>query len=368
MIERRAFSFGLGAALLATAAKAEIRYNGADLDVRERKPLKKLPYTPLEKVPNHREIMRGIIQELARYCHAHAPRMAVLVRNAPELALKGRREWQWQAWRNPRGEANGSLSPMGSINNDYVEAIDGVLIDGMFTGREVYGQPTKQAESAYLLTEAQAVKSLGRPVFSIEYGADGAHKALTAKTAKDEGFLFWFDNEGDKRLGTIPAKLPDDENPDHIGALSEAKNFLVMSESDGFVSRSAWVKALAETNYDVLIVNPFWNGRDPLNYEDMQALKFKKLGARRMVLAEMSVGRALEGAYYWKEEWKEGNPSWLFAKDPLVGSQWVVEYWSDDWKKIMGEYVVAAAKLGFDGILLNHADSYILFEDMMPID
>lgn len=368
MIGRRAFSLGIGATLLAGAARAEIRYNGADLDVRERRPLKKLPYTPFEKVPNHREMMRGVVRELAHFSHGVKPPMSVLVRNAPELTLKGKREWQWQIWRDPAGEAKGTISPLGSVNNEFIEAIDGVLIDGMFTGREVYGQPTRQAESAYLLTEAQAVRSLERRVLTIEYGASEAQMKMTAKTAQDEDFLVWFNNEGDKSLATIPTRAPENENANEIRSLEDAKNFLFMARSDGFVSRAAWVKALAATNYDLLIISPFWNDKEPLGYADMKALQFKKLGARRMVLAQMSVGRAREGAYYWKEEWKEGNPSWLFAPDPDAPGHWVVQFWDDGWKKIMADYIIAAAKLGFDGVLLDHADSYILFEDMMPID
>ncbi len=66
------------------------------------------------------------------------------------------------------------------------------------------------------------------------------------------------DRDGDKLLARIPAERPMRENISAVSDIAKAKNFLPMLRSDVYGSRSDWVEALVATNYDMLLLDPFW--------------------------------------------------------------------------------------------------------------
>ena len=361
MIGRRAFTLGLGTSLLAAAPL------GRALAER-RKPIREMPYIPFEQVPNHRAMMREMIGQVSTYCRRHAPQLTVMVRNAPELIVKGKREWQWQIWNDPEADKAGAITPIGSIDKDYLALVDGLLVDGMFSGGERYGEATGPDRHALLLAAAKGARAEGKTVLSIEYEPGQEMTDAILRQSRADGFLTWIDRSGNERLARIPKEIPTGENAEQIGSLSTARNFLPMLTADGFKSRQDWVAALYDTNYDLLVLDAFWNDLVPLTYADLARLKQKKTGARRLVLADLPLGRARESAYYWKPDWREDNPSWLVARDPAQAGHWLVSYWDKGWEAVVGAHIQAAVKLGFDGFLLDQADSYLLFEDMMPID
>lgn len=361
MIGRRAFTLGLGSSLLAAAPLGRAL---AD----RRKPIREMPYIPFEQVPNHRALMRRMIGQISAYCRRHAPQLAIMVRDAPELVVKGKREWQWQIWNDPAADKAGTITPIGSIDRDYLALIDGLLIDGMFSGADRYGEPTDADRHALLLAAAKGARTEGKTVLSVEYGPGPEMTDAILRQSKTDGFITWINRLGDEQLARIPKEIPAGENAGHIASLTAARNFLVMLAAGGFKSREDWVAALCDTNYDLLVLDAFWNDLVPLTYADIARLKQKKTGARRLVLADLPLGRARESAYYWKPEWRADDPSWLVARDPAQAGHWLVSYWDKGWEAVVGAHIQAAVKLGFDGFLLDQADSYLLFEDMMPID
>ena len=127
--------------------------------------------------------------------------------------------------------------------------------------------------------------------------------------------MTYIDRDGDKVLDHVPGH-PSLENAAHVTNLSQAQNFLPMSSSERYGSRDAWVAALAATNYDLLLLDPFWRGSELLTFADVKALKFKQLGSQRLVLGSLPVGRAADTRFYWKKDWQVGNPGWIVAPDP----------------------------------------------------
>lgn len=358
MIDRRAVIFGLASLPLAKAAAAA--------DDRTRK-LRDIPYTPIEDIPNHRKYMRDIVGALSTYARARNPDFVLLARNAPELLIKEQREWDWETGRDIEGAAMGKYSPVGSVIRPYLKAIDGLLIDGLFYGRDKVDQPTEPAEAQLLLTAAAALHNEGRRVFTIEYCKDPKMQSTVAKKASQAKVLATIDGAGDKRLGRIPPGRPATENADHVTRLAQVRNMLPMLHSERYESRDAWVAALADTNYDMLVIDPFWRGTEPLTPADIAALRYKKMGSRRLVVATLSIGEAFEGRYYWNADWQVGTPDWLVATDPDNPSQTVVRYWVAEWKGIIGKYMQGLMDSGFDGVLYDHIDAYRYFEELMPL-
>jgi endo-alpha-1,4-polygalactosaminidase (GH114 family) len=358
MIGRRAF--GLGAAALLAAGSARAQQPPA------KKKRRDIPYTPLEQIPNHRQMMRDIIIAISEYAKKRNPRFAILVRNAPELLVKETREWKWETMRDP--DNTEKYPKVGTVNRPYLKAIDGVLIDGLSYGVPDYGKPSDADRTKTMLGFAEVVRREGRRLAAIDYCSTKAQVADAEAKAGKAGALSYIDRDGDKRLDRVAPGLPMHENPNPIHDLASAQNFLPMLRSDGFATRSAWFEALARTNYDVLLLDPFWRETDSLSFEQVRALRYKRLGADRLVLGVMPLALARDTRFYWKPDWKVGNPPFLVAPDPDDPAETIVNYWDDKWKELIGKYIQGIVDLNVDGVLLDQADAYLYFEDLMPLE
>ena len=326
-----------------------------------------IPYTPVDKIPDHRPLMRAIVATLAAYAKKRNPRFLVLGRNAPGLLIKEYREWDLETSRDTEGAAAGKYSPVGTLNHPYLGAIDGILFDGLFYGGDAYGSETPGRKAAVPLEAAARLIANGRRALSVEYCDSREAVARADAEAAKARVLAYIDRDGNNRLDHLPGDRPREENAEPVHDLAQVRDYLPMLSSGSFASRSAWVMALRETNYDLLILDPFWRGSEPLGRDDVRALKFKKMGTDRLVMAYMPMGRARDGTFYWRPDWTIGKPGFLVATDPAEPAQIIVRYWDPGWEEILGRYIQGIVDLGFDGVLFDQLDSYLYFEKLTPL-
>jgi len=327
---------------------------------------KSIPYVPIEDIPNHRQLMRDVVIALSDYCKKRRPDMVVLARGAPELVIKGRREAEWEAGRDPDGVAQGRYAPEGAIDGPYLNALDGLLVDAPFYGYDQYEQATRPDDQQALLAAAEAMRRQGKHALSIDYCKDGGHVSDAAVRAQKAKLLSYVDTEGSKLLGHVPSGAPASENPNHVTDLADARNFLPVMTANAYTQRDKWFQALAGTNHDLLLVDPFFHGAS-MSVQDVTALKFKRIGSKRLVMAPLSVGYAAVDRFYWQKGWRVGLPDWIAAVDSDNPGRFAVDYWTEGWKKVLGNYVTGLCDLGIDGILLDGLDTYLQFEAMLPI-
>jgi endo-alpha-1,4-polygalactosaminidase (GH114 family) len=367
MIGRRSFSLGVASLLAATRASAAVMVGDKELPDPDapKKSRRDIPFTPLEQIPNHRQLMRDIVIALSDYAKKRNPKFLILARNAPELLVKETREWKWETMRDPDGIDK--YAKVGSINRPYLKAIDGMVIDGTWYGAADYGKPTSTAKSKYLQAIGEVVRREGRRLLTIDYCADERIDTTIEAVAARAGALDYIDRDGDKMLGRIPGRLPRHENPDLVANLARAKNFLPMLRSDTFATRTDWVNALAATNYDMLMIDTFWREAESVTFDQVRQLRYKRLGSDRLVFGVLPLGLARDTRFYWKPDWKLGAPPFLAAPDPADPAQMVVNFWDEKWKEIIGKYMQGIVDLGVDGVLLDQVDAYLYFEDLMPL-
>lgn len=100
---------------------------------------------------------------------------------------------------------------------------------------------------------------------------------------------------------------------------------------------------------------------------DIERLKRKPDGSRRLVLAYLSIGEAERYRFYWDESWLEPakRPAWLGAVNPSWAGNYTVEFWNPEWQHLIvgdsGSYVDRVIDEGFDGVYLDRADIYQQF-------
>jgi cysteinyl-tRNA synthetase len=146
---------------------------------------------------------------------------------------------------------------------------------------------------------------------------------------------------------------PYNVNSRNITDLWDAKNFLYILNPSGFSSKEEFLNALRNTDYDVLVIDMFYNG-EALRRDEVSSLKVKRNGGRRLVIAYMSIGEAEDYRYYWKEEWKKDPPEWLGEEN---------SEWPGNYQDIILGYTRRIVDAGFDGAYLDIIDAFEYWEN-----
>ena len=317
------------------------------------KEYKKESVTPLPilSVVDHREAMRQFIQSISTYARRQNRNFMVVTKDGLDLLVK-------------KDLADEKISLPART---YMRSIDAVMIDGLFYGRQAFGLPTdKKVLETRLPLVNQAIKN-GIKTFAIEYvkSPQEAQEAIKLNTAR--GLIPFPSMTPRNVLNEIPSypRRPLNENPKSILSMKDVKNFLYLRETAKFGRQDEFTLNIHGTNFDLVVVDIF-HGRTPLSRQAVETLKYKKVGAKRLVFAHIDIGTASSHRYYWKARWREGSPFWIKAPVPGEPDRYFVQFSQPEWRRIISgnpkSYVFGAIKQGFDGIILEGINAYRFFE------
>lgn len=299
-----------------------------------------------------REEMRLFIQRLSTYARSIKPDFAIVVENGEGLTIK----------TDPTDET--LVMPA----RTFSRSIDGILAVGLYHGRSAFGTPPadeKGLEARLSLLDRARRNGLG--VYALDLADDPAaiDNGQTASAAR--GFAYHAiptDTVENAILSDYPPR-PFSESPSSVVSLRDIGNFAVVGNSPYYGRQDEYALHMHGTNYDMLIVDPF-HGRRPLTKQAVETLKYKQVGAKRMVLARIDIGVAASYLYYWKNNWQPGSPSWIGAPLHDDPDRYYANYWRPEWQRIVygdtASYVYAVIDQGYDGIVLAGADIFEIFE------
>lgn len=296
----------------------------------------------------YRQDMRNFVQAIHACAKKIKPGFIVIPQNGHELLTEN-------------GEEKGVLE----IN--YCAAIDGVGREDLFYGYEEDNIPTPESERNYMLAFMDLAEKNGKEVLVTDYCwtklfVDNSYQQNTAR-----GYISFAADH--RELDNIPAypTHPYNINASDITALGEARNFLYLLNSGSFKTKTAFLNSVKNTNYDLIIIDLFYNGSEELNSNEIVSLKVKSNGGARLVLAYMSIGEAEDYRYYWKPEWEKNPPSWLAEENPDWPGNYNVRYWDLAWQAIIygndNSYLKKILDAGFDGVYLDIIDAFEYFEE-----
>lgn len=292
---------------------------------------------------DYRQEMRNFVQEIAEQARQQAPDFIVIPQNGHELLLKGDKP-----------------------DKDYLSAINGLGQEDLFFGYEEDDQPTPARATNRLLNQLAVGKEAGKTILVTDY----CHTSFKVNNSYSQnqamGFLSFAAPERDlTKIPGNPSSLPG-ENANNITRLSEAKNFLYLLNKSEFESKTDFIEAIQNTNYDVLVTDAFF-GEKVFTASEVDQLRQKKNGGNRLVISYMSIGEAEDYRYYWQQNWNPGNPEWLLSENPDWDGNYKVEYWADEWKSIIygneDSYLQKILDSGFDGVYLDIIDGFHFFEN-----
>lgn len=251
-------------------------------------------------------------------------------------------------------------------NRQYLTAIDGIGRESVFYGYNADNEATPEEARSWINDYLQLARAYGKTVMVTDYTWE-EHKMEDSYAISDSlGYISFAASH--RELDIIPPypERPHEVNEKDITSLDQAENFLYLLNTANFDTKSGYLDSLASTNYDLLIIDLFYHASRQLTAEDLQTLKTKANGGRRLVIAYMSIGEAEDYRYYWKRIWHKYPPSWMGSENPNWEGNYLVEYWEPDWQQyIYGRpdaYLDRILSVGFDGVYLDLVDAYRNFE------
>ena len=296
---------------------------------------------------NYRQDMRDFVQGISAYAKGIKPNFIIIPQNGHELLTKN-------------GEETGTLALA------YLDAIDGVGREDLFYGYDDDDAATPALEGDHMVSFLEIAEKSGIEVLVTDYCSTQSFVDDSYYQNAARGYISFA--AGQRELDNIP-DYP--ENPYRVHAsdvtsLREAKNFLYLINPGSFPSRDAFLHAVRETNYDIVIIDLFYEDT-VLNASEVASLKTKANGGSRLIIAYMSIGEAEDYRYYWQREWETDPPSWLAEENPEWPGNYKVQYWNKDWQNIIygkdNSYLKKILDVGFDGVYLDIVDAFEYFED-----
>lgn len=249
------------------------------------------------------------------------------------------------------------------VNLAYLEDIDAIGIESLNYGYFYKdGVVTPKAEKMRMASMLDIFKRYKKKVLSIDYVMNQSQIQEVIYENRRRGYIS-FPSLSRDLDGLIKIY---DENDRDVTDIKQARNFLYIINPQNYGSKDAFLDELSNTNWDVVIVDAFF-GEEALSFEDVQSLKVKKNGGKRLVISYLSIGEAENYRYYWKDEWNQSLPVWIDEENPIWRGNYKVRYWSLQWKKILiyanDSYLNRILEAGFDGAYLDLVDSFYYFEE-----
>ena len=296
--------------------------------------------------PYYRQAMRDFVQSISAYAKGITAAFIVIPQNGQELITAN-------------GESNGTL------DLPYVNAIDGIGREDLFYGYEADDLRTPAAEIAYMTGFLDRAEMSGLEVLVTDYCWTQTYVDDSYAESAARGYISFAAHR--RELDAIPfyPVSPFNFDASNISTLSQAKNFLYLINT-GSGTKSIFLAALRDTDYDVLLIDPVFDGTEPLTAGEVDSLITKKGGGSRLVIAYMSIGEAEDYRYYWRSEWATDPPEWLEEENPNWPGNYKVRYWDESWQAIIlgsdGSYLKKILDAEFDGVYLDIIDAFEYFE------
>ena len=158
----------------------------------------------------------------------------------------------------------------------------------------------------------------------------------------------------------------------------ERKNPLTPVKSWGYQLRNlgpAQQAKIAASPYDLVIIDDLIGADDEgsggkrrhLTREEVERMKKKPDGSRRLVINYFSIGETENYRDYWRPEWNRIRPSWMSKENKEWKGNYLVQYWNPTWQQIIfgspEAYADQVLAEGFDGFYFDRVDAYYYFGD-----
>ncbi|MDQ3142968.1 MAG: endo alpha-1,4 polygalactosaminidase [Bacteroidota bacterium] len=294
---------------------------------------------------NYKEEMRNFVIGISQYAKTQNSGFVIIPQNGQELITED-------------GEITSQLA------NDYIDAIDGQGREDLFYGYDADDMETNASDRTYIISYLDKIKQKAKTILVIDYCSTISKMNNSYALNNNNGFIsFAADQRELTNIPNIPSPIYA-ENKDTIVQLSQAKNFLYLINPTNY-TKSQFINAVRNTNYDVLIMDLFLNEVE-FTAQELDSLKLKQNGGIRLIMCYMSIGEAENYRYYWQNSWNNNKSSWLGSENPDWEGNFKVKYWNKEWQNIIygneQSYLKKIINAHFDGVYLDIIDAFEYYE------
>lgn len=295
---------------------------------------------------DYRQEMRQFVEKISAYARTIDPNFIIIPQNGQELLAQGE-------------------DSRSGIDQQYIDSIDGIGREDLFYGYEGDDTTTDPVVIDLWLDYLNLAKEKGLAVLVIDYCSTPEKIDASYSRSAELGFLSF---AADRReLDAIPVypAVPFAENDAAIKTLQQAHNFLYLINPAQYSSKEEFIDAIIATNYDLLVMDLYFND-EAFTTEEVEQLRQKANGGSRLVLCYLSIGEAEDYRPYWQPAWNENPPEWLLEENPNWAGNYRVRYWDEDWQALItgsaDSYLGKILNAGFDGVYLDLVDAFWEFE------
>ena len=297
---------------------------------------------------NFKQDMRAFVIGLSEYSKGIHPNFIVIPQNGIELVTE------------TGDDADALAAP-------YLHAIDGHGQEDLFYGYTADNVATPSADSEYLQLFLDRSNAAGNRVLVIDYCSTPNKMDNSYAVNHAAGYISFAADQ--RELNNIPS-YPSPiyaENNAVVTILADAQNFLYLINPDQFSTKPAFISAVTATNYDLLVMDLFFQDGTEFTATEIAQLRQKANGGSRLVICYMSIGEAEDYRYYWQNAWNTNKPSWLRNENPDWAGNYKVAYWDASWQQLIygnnSSYLKKILDANFDGVYLDIIDAYEYFEE-----
>lgn len=320
--------------------------------------------TPPVNIPNYRQEMRNNIVMLSDYAKSHNPDFKILVHGGQDLLKKDLWEYHLEGYNEARRlgydakdptflakikELSPEFQTIGTQARVYMKKIDGIVLNNYFCHPHDF-------------SPSENLKLISIDRCESEEDLDEAIQDSVGSGALLYAFIspkFAFKD--------IKNQIIINENAKNISSLEQAQNIIFILDTSQYKEKENLIEDIRNSNYDIVVIPAFINGT-PFNKEEINSLKFKKNGTKRLVIAAFNISETDDNQYYWNPLWQIGSPSWLKRLSFVDKNGILVEYWNSEWKNIISKYFKGIVDLDFDGAFLTGLENYQYFEKQTPLE
>ena len=130
-----------------------------------------------------------------------------------------------------------------------------------------------------------------------------------------------------KQASAPPVRMPPPTPP--AGPSQRGRPALGSVKSWGYQLQDLDIARAAASPFDLLVIDYTKDGSDEtrLTSAEIERMKRKPDGSRRIVLAYVSIGEAESYRPYWDATWKKQRPEWLLRENPEWKENYAVCFW-----------------------------------------
>lgn len=295
----------------------------------------------------YRQEMRQFIIDLSHYSKSIKPEFKIIPQNGIQLCT-----------------VDGEITSVPSQN--YLNSIDGISQEGLFYGYENDDLATPQSISTYFKSYLNVSKNQGKTILITDYCTTASNISNSYFENNQSGYVSF---SADQRFLTSIPTLPNPifhQNNTVVNSLSNVKNFILLLNFENFSSKADFINAITATNYDLVVLDLYFRNSSEFTVTDINQIRNKANGGKRLVFSYVSIGEAEDYRYYWQPSWNATPPIWLDAENPNWAGNYKVRYWQPEWQQIIYgndvSYMKKIINAGFDGVYLDLVDAFWYYE------